>query len=166
MNRNDERLYPDSDSDSEIDVDNIDENINQVNQVNQVNQDNDLEQALNASLQDYDESQKRIYDAYNNIIATTDEYLKSLILENLSSSETEYVLSMLEKYYANIENRLLIEQQQRDYEESLIKDQTPEETPEVTPEETPEETPEVTPEVKKVNLEELRLERLKFFYKK
>jgi hypothetical protein len=175
MNQDNERLYPDSDIDEmdDINIDDININDNIDNNIeNNVDPDDELNKALQASLQEYNDSQKRIYDAYNNIIATSDEYLKSAILENLLPNELEYVLIMVEKYYKNLENRILIEQQQKEYEDTLKHDSENINKVEDIMEDIMEDKVEnkvetsVIVEDKKLNIEELRLERLKFFYKK
>jgi hypothetical protein len=158
-NDHNERLYPDSESDNDNDIDNND---NQDAAINNINPDHELEQALQLSLQEYKDSQKRIGDAYNNIIHTNDEYLKSVILESLTPTELEYVLNMVEKFNTNTQNRLLLEQQQLEYNQSLIVDikkKTNTESPQ-----SPDSTE--STEVKVLNKDALRNERLKFFYKK
>lgn len=178
-----DRLHPFTESDNDGDDGNdYDYNYDNYNNIANIddynaninNPDHELEQALQSSLKDYNESQQRIRDAYHNIIHSNDEYLKSLILESLSSTEIEYVLKMVEKFNTNTANRLLMEQQELEYENSVnadtkkkLQDKDMQDKDIILSDDIYESITDNQPieEIKVFNKDELRNERLKFFTK-
>lgn len=189
MEQDNQHLYPDSDDEDKNDEDYNEEEINNIifnqNQENQENQeDPELKRAIEISIQEYENSKKLVKESFQQIInisniesnvesnvdsnvesndyTSNKEFIKSLILENLTDNEREQVIKMVEEYNYNKLARELIEQQKLDYEMSLQQDLIKQEIKDEIKQEIKQE---IKDEIK-LTKEQLRLERLKFFQKK
>lgn len=117
--------------------DNVNHNISDMNDMNDNinNIDEEINRALELSLQEFDIKNNKIKQYAKQIMDTDDEYYKALIIENIIETEMniniEDILKLVEEYNQIKISRELVEMQQLEFQMTLMQDKEKENNKEI-----------------------------------